>query len=295
MAHDYTSSTWVQTPPCGYAVSNNFSWDGASATTAITVDASSSVAALSIFSTKKSDAGTYPIKLSNTLTIANNGPGGNTVFTPATDADKTVFTITIVDPCVTATIDALTFSGGSISVQDGQTATTTFSVAGNSVMTAQSTTSALCLGSTIEIYSDASDTAIGSWAALSGPIGGVYTITIDTKEDLTLIDDEASVTKTVYVKQTLSSYTSQIKRNQLTVTITQAGCDCSHLAWVNPSADTSATIAVGASSTLTVPVPTADDSAKTTVPEFQKCILSSPCAETGHFKASTGVTFADGT
>ncbi len=87
-------------------------------------------------------------------------------------------------------------------------------------MTAQSTTSALCLGSTIAIYSDASDTAIGSWAALSGPIGGVYTITIDTKEDLTLIDNEASVTKTVYVKQTLSSYTSQYLRNQLTVTIT---------------------------------------------------------------------------
>lgn len=107
VSHDYTASTWVQTPPCGYAVSNNFSWDGHAATTAITVDASSSVAALSIFSTKKADAGSYPIKLSNTLTIANNGPGGNTVFTPALDADKTVFTIIIVDPCETAIIDAL--------------------------------------------------------------------------------------------------------------------------------------------------------------------------------------------
>ena len=58
----------------------------------------------------------------------------------------------------------------------------------------------MCLESTIAIYSDNADTAIGSWAALTGPVAGVYTITIDTTQDLNLIANEASVTKTDYVK-----------------------------------------------------------------------------------------------
>ena len=113
-------------------MSNSFSWEGVDTTTSITANG----AALSIFSTQKADDGSYPVKLSNTITIVSNGPASNTVFTPAADADKTVFTIIVVDPCKTATIDAITFSGGSVSVQDGQSATTTFSAAGNSVITA---------------------------------------------------------------------------------------------------------------------------------------------------------------
>ena len=105
------------------------------ATTAITATNTLS-AALTIFSTVKTDAGTYPLKLSNTLTITSNGPGGSTTFTPASDADRTVFTITIVDPCASATISDVTLSPSTVSVMDGSTGTATFTVPVNSVMTA---------------------------------------------------------------------------------------------------------------------------------------------------------------
>jgi len=138
------------------------------------------------------------MKLSNTITIANNGPAGSSTFTPAADSDRVLFTITITDPCETATITALTFAPTSISVQDGATATTTFSVPTNSVMVAHSDPALLCGNTAFALYADTSDTAITTgWVALSGPVNNVYTITVDTKKDLTLIGAAASVTKTI--------------------------------------------------------------------------------------------------
>ena len=110
--HDFTSATYTQVPDCGWAVSNSWSWEGVDASTALT----SSGAALSVYTTRKAQAGTYEVKLSNTLTIASNGPAGSTTFTPSSDAEKTVFTMTVTDPCVSATINALSFSPSTISV-----------------------------------------------------------------------------------------------------------------------------------------------------------------------------------
>lgn len=79
----------------------------------------SSGAALSVYTTAKAQKGSYEVKLSNTITIASNGPAGSTTFTPSTDSEKTVFTIVVTDPCETATINALTFSPSTVSVADG--------------------------------------------------------------------------------------------------------------------------------------------------------------------------------
>ena len=123
----------------------------------------------------------------------------------------------------------------------------------------------LCGTTSFGVFTDTSDTAVpNNWAVITGPVNGVYTVLVDTTKDLTLIDNEASVTHTLQLKSTLDSYTSQIKRTALTVSISAASCDCSALAWTNPSADSSATIAVGATQLLTVPVPTADTSATAT-------------------------------
>ena len=73
-------------------------------------------------------------------------------------------------------------------------------------------------------------------------------MTIDTTQDLSLIADEASVSHSIQIKSTLDSYTSVTKYTQLDITITQVGCDCSSLAWDNPSHLTP-TIAVASSST----------------------------------------------
>ena len=53
------------------------------------------------------------------------------------------------------------------------------------------------------------------------------------------------------------------------------------------------TVAVGTPYTGTVPVPTADDSLKTTVNDFEKCYLNTGCPDTGQFLASTGIMYDD--
>ena len=178
--HDFTSSTWAQTPDCGYAVTNSFSWEGVDASSALTA----SGAALSVYTTQKSQAAVYTVKLSNTLTIASNGPAGSTTFTPSADSDKTVFDITVTDPCTTATINSLSFSPSTVSVEDGSSTTVTFSVPTNSVMDTHSDPALLCGSTSFQLFEDTSDTALQSaWAVLSGPVSGVYTITIDTTVD----------------------------------------------------------------------------------------------------------------
>ena len=98
----------------------------------------------------------------------------------------------------------------------------------------------------------------------------------------------------IQVKSTLDSYTARTTYNQLDITITEVGCDCQYLLWVNPSHSTP-TIAVGTPLTENVPIPTADDSQKTTINDFQKCYESSgTCATTGSFLASTGIKYDDG-
>ena len=158
-------------------------------------------------------------------------------------------------------------------------------------------TDLLCGATTFALYADTSDTALSSaWVVLTGPASnGEYTITIDTTVDLTLIDNEASVTHNIQVKSTLSEYTSRTNYSQLTITITEIGCDCSALAWDNPSHLTP-TVAVGTPSTQTVPIPTANTAATATNNAFQKCYLNSgTCATTGSFLDSTGIKYDDGT
>ena len=230
------------------------------------------------------------------MTIASNGPASNSVFTPANDGEKVVFSITIVDPCAAATVTSLTFSSATIAVADGATATSTFTVPTNSVMEAHSDPALLCGTTSFGIFTDTSDTAVNNnWAVITGPVSGTYTILVDTTKDLTLIDNQASVSIVLQVKSWLDSYTSQKVYTPITVSLSTASCDCSHLKWTNPSAHNSAVVAVGATETLTVPVPTEDTSLKTTVNVFEKCYQNSgTCPTTGKFLVTTGITDSAG-
>lgn len=167
---------------------------------------------------------------------------------------------------------------------DGNTATTTFTVPTNSVMDTHSDPALLCGETSYVLYDDVNDTPLQSaWAVLSGPVSGVYTITIDTTVDLTLIGAEASVSHPIQVKSTLDSYTGVTRHNQLDITITSVGCDCSYLAWDNPSHLTP-TVAVGTPSIQTVPIPTANTGATATVNAFEQCYQNGgTCATTGTF------------
>lgn len=255
--HNFVDADYTLTPPCGYSIISSFDWTGVDATTAIT----NSNGALTIYTTKKSEAGTYPLKLSNIVTIAANGPANTSTFVPATDGEKVVFTITIVDPCTTATINDVTFSPSNIQVVDGATASTEFTVPTNSVMDTHGDPALLCGKTSFGIYTDTSDTAVPSnWAYITGPVGDTYTVMVDTTRDLTLIGDQSSVTITLKIKSTLDSYTSQTKYTDLVVALSETTCDCSHLLWTNPTPSSNTVIAVGASQAITVPVPTADTS-----------------------------------
>jgi hypothetical protein len=102
---DFTSETWAQTPDCGYDYDSVFTWEGSTSTDAFAISGGTLVVSTS---TRSLDA-SHEVKLVNTLTIPGNGPGGSTTFTPATDADKVVFTIVIEDPCKTTTIGDVDF------------------------------------------------------------------------------------------------------------------------------------------------------------------------------------------
>jgi hypothetical protein len=175
-----------------------------------------------------------------------------------------------------------------VTVTDGDTTTITFTAPGDSVMTTYTLADHVCGGLQYAIYADndGTDTALGTaWVTMSGPVADTYTVSIDTTVDLNLIDDEASVDHTVYIKTTFNSFGAVTNYTPITITIDEVVCDCSHMLWVNPSAVTS-TIAVAATDTLTAPLPTADTSQTTSVNAFQKCYQSGTCSEVGDFPAA---------
>ena len=133
------------------------------------------------------------------------------------------------------------------------------------------------------------------WAVITGT--NTFTLTIDTTADLTLIDNEASKTIALYIKATLDDYTSYTRESYtlINIVISAAGCDCSALAWDDPSSGIDVgTIAAGVSSqTKTLAIPVANTDARSTDAGFDKCyLIGSNCPETGAF---TSVTWDDGT
>jgi hypothetical protein len=144
--YDFTQSAYAQTPDCGYAYTSVFAWEGDGASAALETTAGALVVSTSL----RNLAANHEVKLGNTLTIAANGPAGSTTFTPSGDSEKIVFTVTIEDPCLTATIpdadlqDSTPSSVTSITLTDGDAGTVTFSPATDSVTTLYSSTIGLC-------------------------------------------------------------------------------------------------------------------------------------------------------
>lgn len=231
--------------------------------------------------------------------------GSSSTFSPADASDKVEFTITIANPCHTVTVPTLTVSGTDSSspylkgVNDGSTTTVTFVDPITQVET-DTGISAVCGSTSYSIHSANDGTNFSynaGWAVITGPVSGTYTLTIDTTADLTLIDNEAQKTISVYIKATLDDYTAQTRESytQVDIQITAAGCVCSALAWDDPSSSVDAgSIAVSTSaSTQTLVLPVANTSARSTNAAFDKCYISSQaCDEGGAFDS---VTWDDGT
>ena len=147
--------------------------------------------------------------------MADNN-GSSSTFTPADASDKVEFTITIANACHTTTVPTLTVSGTDSSapylkgVDDGSTTTVTF-VRPTTPVEDDTGIYAICGATSYSIHSanDGTNFSYNSgWAVITGPSSGTYTLTIDTTVDLSLIDNEASKTISVFIKATLDEYTA---------------------------------------------------------------------------------------
>jgi hypothetical protein len=130
-------------------------------------------------------------------------------------------------------VNAISFDGA-ISVVDGSTGSTTFSAPTTDVDTSSGLSQA-CGSFTYEVFADESDTALSTaWATVEIVDGATYRLKVDTSVDTTLIDGQASVDIDLWVKSSLQSNTDRVKRNMITITITETACDCELLLWNAP-------------------------------------------------------------
>jgi hypothetical protein len=114
----------------------------------------------------------------------------------------------------------------------------------------------VCGDTSYTLHSDNSGSTYSytsTWAAITES-SGTYTLTIDTTADTTLIANEASVTIPLYIKATLDDYTSDNRESYtlVNIVINEVACDCSALAWDDPTSGitvSSAIMAGGSAST----------------------------------------------
>jgi hypothetical protein len=179
---------------------------------------------------------------------------------------------------ITGTDSSSPYSKG---VQDTATATVTF-VRPTTTTEDSNGIVSVCGATTYSLHSDNSGTNYSynsNWAVITGPVSDTYTLTVDTTVDLTLIDNEASKTIPLYIKSTLTDYTSYTRESYtlLNIVISQTGCNCAALAWDDPSSgvDVGAVTAGTGAQTKTFAPPVANTGARSTNAAFDKCYLTS--------------------
>ena len=211
----------------------------------------------------------YAVALENDITIAaNSNFAGGASATFDGSSDKLSFTISILNPCLTTTVNAIVFSNaGSAgayakSIVDGTSdATITFVTPTD---TATTTYAAVCGDYTYSIHSDntgANFSYNAAWAVITGPATNTYTLTIDTTQDLTLIGTTPSQLINVWIRARMNTYSDREIYTKIEVTITEASCSCASLALANPSASVTvvsaiaATAATNSAQVLGIPAP----------------------------------------
>ena len=282
LAFDFNQD-WVQVPACGHVFTDSFTWTGLN--TYIVQD-TSSLGRITVDTAATAAVGTHAVELTNTATVTRNSAflgGSSAAFAPANALDKVSFTITIEDPCRTTTVNDIVMTGAgtagayTISVVDGTTGTFTF-VRPTTTVETETGIAAVCGTTSYSIHNSNSGGTFSynaAWAVITGPTtAGVYTMTIDTNQDLTLIAAEASVTHNMFIKATLDDYTTYTREvyTAVNIVITQAGCDCSALAWDVPTTGvdvTSSSIMAGTSTSAQVMIkPDANTGAQSTNAAF---------------------------
>ena len=288
---DASAITYTQSPACGYTYSSSYSYTIPSGASSVVSQGSYLTPSFEIYSQDTSKAASYSLVLTNTITV----DGGQGQSTTTFGSLSTTYSLTVTDPCPSATVSSITFSPSSITVTDGSTATSEFAIPGDSVDTSAAPLTGLCGTKTYEIK-DSSNNVITTWATItdSSVTSGGKTLTINPDNYGSHISSQVSETLTVTTK--LADYTGNGgSTTTIAVTINPISCDCSLLAWGAPSSALAISVNVDATTSSTsVPDPTADTSARSTSTAFDACYqTSNDCATTGSY-GSGSIKYDDG-
>jgi hypothetical protein len=299
---DFTQD-WVQAPACGLTFTDTFVWTGLNT---YAVQDSSRPGRIIVSAVALAAVGNHAVTVANTATVTANSKytgGSSQAFAPG--SDKVSFTIQIINPCLTTTLNTITISTTTSSspyskaVTDGSTMTVTF-VRPTTAAEASNGVVSACGATSFSLHSNnsgGSHTYNAAWAVITGPTAaGVYTLTIDTTADTNLISTESTVTIPLYIKATLDDYTSQsiVSYTLMNVVVNEVTCSCSAMQWSNPTSGidiTSSVIYAGTSESVqSLTKPTQNTAARSTNAAFDKCFIGgSPpgCSSDGQVTAVT--------
>jgi hypothetical protein len=157
---DLSAMVYTQSPACGYTFTSVYTYTTSPASSFVTAG-TVLIPSVAIYSAAGADAGTVTVTVNNAITI--DGSQGQTTagITAATDT----FDITLTNPCVTTTITDISFSPASMTVADGSTGTSTFTIPQDTVDSAN-TVQDLCGVKTYTIK-DSGNSVISTWASIA--------------------------------------------------------------------------------------------------------------------------------
>jgi hypothetical protein len=169
-----TDHVYTQSPACGYPYTGEYTWTGT--TGYVSVDAADT-GRINVRSNLRSEASEVDISMTQAvLTIADNN-GSSFVFTETT---ALTFKVTVVDPCVSTTINTLVPDSSTVTVVAGLTSFIEWDVP-TTIVDDDNAGFDLCAGVVFEVYTDTSDTALAlPWAAITTEDTGKIRLTIDT-------------------------------------------------------------------------------------------------------------------
>ena len=200
-----------------------------------------------------------------TSTIDDTGPTNNNSYT---------FTITLSNPCKTATLN--TPSVSTITVADDASNTGTFTDVADSYYTDYGDAS-FC-GTRTFTLTDSGGSSV-SWLSVALTSGTTYTITAAPSSTNT----ELQATHTITLTVASSTYSSDISSVTTTfsVVIATPACTCAQQTW-DVGTGTTSTAPVGSTTSVTLPLPSVSASAYTSTPAMRACSAST-CSTAGSF------------
>lgn len=197
------------------------------------------------------------------------------------------FDITITDPCLSGTnLDTIVISPTSLSINDGDTGTVTFTIPQDDIDKAN-TVQDLCGARTYTILDGSSASISYASIAMSSTTARTYVITIDSTTYPSHFSSSTSLNFIVQARY--DDYTGNSGSDTTltgAVTLEPVVCNCNGMQWTAPSIVTTS-VNVAASSTPSLNAPAADTTARSSTKTFDVCYENSgTCDETGSYAAA---------